>query len=645
MMKLIVLIIQFAFLVALTSSSYAGKSYKSLNYSPKFMPTPSGNNTPPPESNDEPEQNPPPPMTVDPIQEVETTVILPITIISNSNTPEDFPAGEDEFQYFQIVFPNEVNSSANLIENYTLEGSAKGEASLTTINGSGNGIYTINFEGDLYSGEFNLVIAQSNILNSSDNLTYTGSNVLSYTISPPSVEFEMEDDSVGSSFKEFMVELAYPSSEDITITLDLTNDVSIGEEIILVGDSNLISTPTTQLIDLYFESGEDEIEFFFYPNVDESENSIKFDLNFSTSTINEENDFSVDPIEYKVYFISENAILREDELENSISEGGALFLDLGVSSSNTESYTWSLTPNDKGHSFSYDPLIAPSPLLDTITTSTANIYFIPGPFAGETNVTITSANINEKNITLQVIAKVVGENEIEFTFPDEFQDSTDYRMVSFPFRFNDFKDFDQKIGKVFGSFGDQTYLVYRYNKVTNDYDLLNNLTYPIQGLGYWMAVAIGGEIELEENGPSDKELISVDLNSEGWHMIGNPFEGNILTNQMYVTHDNEFLAFDEQSILDPTIYVYDSTITSSNTYYVQSDLLEPFQAGWVYSTTTDNVTLTFAPGLNTISAEDSVSKPSFIKKKSVVVREPPSPPSSSVSSSSSGGGCLLGDSK
>lgn len=489
------------------------------------------------------------------------------------------------------------------------------------------------------------MIAQDNILNTSDNIAYTGSNVLNYTIGPPTVEFEMEDDSIGSSFKEFKVELAYPSSEDITITMDLTNDVSLGEEILLVGDSNILSTPTTQLIDLHFESGEDEIEFFFYPNVEESENSIKFDFNFTTSTINEENDFSVDPIEYKVYFISENAILREDELENSISEGGALFLDLGVSSSNTESYTWSFTPNDKGHSFSYDPLIAPSPLIDTIITSASNIYFIPGPFAGETNVTITSANMNNKSITLQVIAKVVGENEVEYTFPDEFQDSTDYRMISFPFNFKDFKDFDQKIGKVFGSFGDQTYLVYSYNRDINDYDLLSNLNYPIQGLGYWMAVAIGGKIELEENGPSDKELISVDLNSEGWHMIGNPFEGNILTSQMYVTYNNEFLTFEEQSTLDPIIYVYDSATTSSNAYYVQSDFLEPFQAGWVYSTTTDNVTLTFAPGLNTIAADDSVSKPSFIKKKTVVIREPPSPPSSSVSNSSSGGGCLLGESK
>jgi len=383
-------------------------------------------------------------------------------------------------------------------------------------------------------------------------------------------------------------------------------------------------------------------------NVNANSNSIKFDFELMTSLTQNDvmlNGYSTLAPEYKVYFISSNTITREDELSNSVAEGGALLLEVG-SSLTQPPFIWDLTPKAVNHSFSLNPITKPSPATEMIQTSSSNIYFIPGAMAGPVNITVHDQTMASVNITVQAIHEVEIENEIETTFPSVFQQSSDYRMVSFPFSTSDFQEFDRIVGldSGLGPFGDNSYLVYHYDSNLNDYTLLGESNPPVVGTGYWMAVAIGGELNFRNKGPSEKEMVSVELSSRGWHIIGNPYEGNVLIDQIYISADNTFTSLTSQSTVEPILYTYESDNLGSYSY-TQSVVLDPFQAAWVYLDSDSSVTLTFAPALTTITPNAKPSaKSTRHSSQTTPSRQPPSPPQADglQADSSGGGGCLLG---
>jgi len=161
----------------------------------------------------------PPPMNDSPIITIqEGLTVSPISI--SENTPKNF----------KFIFPADMSSAANQLSNYSLQGPASGNAQLQSISGSGNGVYTLNYIGELYSGDLALVLVQANLLDTL-NQPYSGDNLIPYRVEAPSVSLNLVEEEDSSDTRTFEIEMSNRSSTHLTINFVFSSEVTLNQDL------------------------------------------------------------------------------------------------------------------------------------------------------------------------------------------------------------------------------------------------------------------------------------------------------------------------------------------------------------------------------------------------------------------------------
>jgi len=153
--------------------------------------------------------------------------------------------------------------------------------------------------------------------------------------------------------------------------------------------------------------------------------------------------------------------------------------------------------------------------------------------AGTTTVTLTDENSNTYSMTITVRSPNTNSTDYQF---NDYNNGAGYRMVTFPYflsgpdkKLQLLSMLQQKLGQMSNS----NYLLYVYDNVRQSYVRLDEYGGEVNvGMGFWMASLYGTAFDLSAFGPSNPEVVAVNL-VPGWNIIGNPYTVALPTTNIY----------------------------------------------------------------------------------------------------------------